>query len=83
VIIGGESDFHKPRPMELDWVRDLIRQCKAAQVPVFVKQLGSAWAREAGAKNWKGADPAEWPEDLRIREFPRPTLVEGENDGKI
>jgi len=70
VIIGGESDFHRPRPMELDWVRDLIRQCKAARVPVFVKQLGSAWAREAGAKNWKGANPAEWPEDLRIREFP-------------
>jgi len=70
VIIGGESDFHKPRPMDLRWVRDLICQCKAAQVPVFVKQLGSAWAREAGAKNWKGANPAEWPEDLRIREFP-------------
>lgn len=27
--------------------------------------------RAAGALNPKCADPAEWPEDLRVREFPR------------
>jgi len=70
VIVSGESDYSDPRPMQLDWVRDLIEQCRVASIPVFVKQLGSYWAREAGVKDWRGADPAEWPADLRVREFP-------------
>lgn len=38
IIIGCESG-PKRRPMELDWARDLIRQCRVAGVAVFVKQL--------------------------------------------
>ncbi len=67
VIIGGESG-PKARPMELAWVRDIIKQCRPAGVPVFVKQLGSGWAKENGAQHRKGGDMAEWPEDLRVRE---------------
>ncbi len=67
MIIGGESG-PKARPMELAWVRDIIAQCRAARVPVFVKQLGSGWAKENGAQHRKGGDMAEWPEDLRVRE---------------
>jgi protein gp37 len=37
VIVGGESG-PDARPMELDWARSLIEQCRAARVPVFVKQ---------------------------------------------
>jgi len=40
-------------------------------VPVFVKQLGAAWAKANHARDSKGGDPDEWPEDLRIREFPQ------------
>ena len=39
VIIGGESGSNA-RPMHLDHARDVVRQCQAAGVPVFVKQLG-------------------------------------------
>lgn len=39
VIVGGESG-PKARPCHLDWVRDVVKQCKAAGVSVFVKQLG-------------------------------------------
>lgn len=70
VIVGGESG-PGARPLKLAWIRDIIDQCKAAHVPVFIKQLGTAWAQEVGAKSRKGADPAEWPADLRVREFPR------------
>lgn len=69
VIIGGESGKHA-RKLKLGWVRSLVQQCRAAGAPVFVKQLGSRWKIEAGAKAGKGGDPAEWPEDLQIREFP-------------
>jgi protein gp37 len=39
VIVGGESGS-KARPCNVEWVRSIIRQCKAAGVAVFCKQLG-------------------------------------------
>ena len=42
VIVGGESGFtKKTRPCETDWLKQIVRQCKLAQVPIFVKQLGT------------------------------------------
>lgn len=69
VIVGGESGPGARRMDDL-WAMDLVVQCSAAQVPVFVKQLGSVWARENGAVDRKGGDPAEWPLGLRERAFP-------------
>jgi hypothetical protein len=42
VICGGESAQRgfKPRPFDLAWARSLRDQCKAADVPFFMKQLG-------------------------------------------
>jgi protein gp37 len=73
VIVGGESAQRAAdaRPMHLDWARALLGDCRRAGIPVFVKQLGSAWAQSAGAGHHKGGDPAEWPEDLRVRQMPR------------
>jgi protein gp37 len=99
VIVGGESGPHA-RECNIVWVRSIVEQCKAAGVPVFVKQLGSKpieHVQEDMAKvlfpggvpagavcagqyehlrtfrfaDTKGGDIAEWPEDLRVREFPR------------
>ena len=73
VIIGEESGS-KARPMDLAWVRDLIWQCRRADVPIFVKQLGQKWARGNGYRSkgrLHGQDPATWPADLRIREMPK------------
>lgn len=39
-IVGGESG-PGARPCNLAWIRSIVEQCKAANVPVFVKQLGS------------------------------------------
>ena len=69
VIIGGESG-PGARPMDLDWALSLVSQCRAAGIPVFVKQLGAAWARKNKAGDHKGGNPAEWPSALRIRQFP-------------
>lgn len=67
VIVGGESG-PRARPMKEEWALDLVRQCKAAGVPVFVKQMGAAWA--AGYRDLKGHDMQWWPEELRVREMP-------------
>lgn len=69
VIIGGESG-PGARAMSLDWVRDILEQCREASIPAFLKQLGSDWARRNNASHSKGGDPAEWPADLRVRMFP-------------
>lgn len=39
VIVGGESG-PGARPCNVEWIRSVVGQCKAAGVPVFVKQLG-------------------------------------------
>ncbi|HEY2269250.1 MAG TPA: phage Gp37/Gp68 family protein [Streptosporangiaceae bacterium] len=69
VIAGGESG-PGARRMDAEWARGLVRQCREWNVPVFVKQLGSVLGRELGAGP-KGGDWDAWPEDLRVREFPR------------
>lgn len=40
VIVGGESG-PKARPFDLEWPKQIVDQCDAAGVPVFVKQLGA------------------------------------------
>jgi protein gp37 len=40
VIVGGESG-PKARPFDLEWARSVVRQCQAAGVAAFVKQLGA------------------------------------------
>lgn len=76
IIVGGESaqPGHDARPFNLDWARDIVRQCKEAGVPVFVKQLGSDPVNSIFGlvlHDRAGADPSEWPADLRVREFPK------------
>lgn len=82
VIVGGESG-HGARPYDLAWARSIIGQCKAAGVPVFHKQIGAITVDSAfpekdgtpsillGIKDPKGGDMSEWPEDLRVREYPK------------
>lgn len=85
IIVGGESG-PKARPFDVQWARDTVRQCRAAGVACFVKQVG-AWPVYRAMKPFngpqqlfsngeplrdrKGADMSEWPEDLRVREWPR------------
>ncbi|ACC81185.1 phage Gp37/Gp68 family protein [Nostoc punctiforme] len=82
VIVGGESG-KDARVCHIDWVRSLTRQCQAAEVPVFVKQLGSNCIESlpyiAGVPSTdyqfktsdrKGGDISEFPEDLQVRKFP-------------
>lgn len=69
VIAGGESG-HGARAMSIDWVTDLQRQCAAADVPFFLKQLGTRLAADLGRRG-KGHDLNDFPEHLRIRDWPR------------
>ncbi len=83
VIVGGESG-PKARPCDIAWARGVRDQCRAAGVAFFMKQCGArpVFSEEASAlgralrdggyklRSRSGDDPSEWPEDLRVREFP-------------
>ena len=75
LIIGGESGPNA-RPCNVDWIRSQVAQGNAAGVATFVKQMGTYMAdgmRRCGhdVKDKKGGDPAEWPTDLRVQEWPK------------
>lgn len=69
LVVGGESG-PGAEPLDLQWVRRVRVHCRDMNVRLFVKQLGSAWAKEAGSRDAKGEEWSRWPEDLRIREMP-------------
>lgn len=59
VVVGGESG-PRARPCHVGHLRHIVRQCHAAQVPVFVKQLGARPYLDEGsleAKEWGAFDP--------------------------
>ena len=82
-VIGGESG-PGARGCNLGWIRSLRDQLRRANrfTGIFVKQLGSrpvnVWTTRGGwtetdelrLQDRKGGKPDEWPDDLRIREFP-------------
>jgi len=86
IICGGESG-PGARPFDVGWARLVVQQCRIASTPCFVKQLGARPRAARGSdflghaifddgtvrslRDRKGGDMAEWPEDLRVREFPR------------
>lgn len=75
VVIGGESG-PRARPCGIEWIRFVIRQCDAAGIPVFVKQLGAKPTSIADYSticliDKKGGDMDEWPDNLKLRELPR------------
>jgi protein gp37 len=77
VIDGGESG-HNARPFVLAWAESLLWQCRDAGVPFFMKQIGRKpqskdllyLFKATPLKDAKGGDPMEWPESLRVRQFP-------------
>ena len=61
VVVGCESG-PKRRPCKLEWVKSIVDQCRAANVPVFVKQLDLDGKCER--------DITKFPKHLQIRQVP-------------
>jgi len=68
VIVGGESG-PGARPCAIEWIRDVVRQCREAGVPCFVKQLGGnavvnyyddAKRSLYESNGWEWPDPIDW-----------------------
>ena len=71
LVVGCESGPNR-RPCKIEWVESIVEQCRAAGVPVFVKQIC--------LPNGKFTNKIEeFPAHLRIRQVP--WAKEGETDG--
>jgi protein gp37 len=77
IIVGGEStQGAQARRFHVRMARDTIDQARAIGAAPFVKQLGSKPMGDyievlLPFKDRAGADPAEWPKNLRVQEFPQ------------
>ncbi|MDA8151514.1 MAG: phage Gp37/Gp68 family protein [Acidithiobacillus sp.] len=84
VVAGGESG-NAARALDARFLYALVSQCKDAGTPIFVKQLGYRFMDldnafygagiqtvdgKAKMVNRAGADLNEWPDGLRVREWP-------------
>lgn len=69
LIVGGESGS-KARPCEVGWLRSIVRQCKVAGVPVFVKQLGTLPMVESPVGEFASARAAYQAEAALFRTWP-------------
>jgi protein gp37 len=74
VIVAPETGSQRRR-CEPDWIKSIIDQCDAADVPVFVKafpMVDYSWNTGASGRGGRiSHDPAEWPEWARRREYPK------------
>ncbi len=85
IILGGESG-PGARLCNIEWLRSGLAFFRPRGTRCFVKQLGSDAvskpryaARHVSGRMFlrdpKGGNPAEWPEDLRVREWPKPKTI--------
>lgn len=74
VIVGGESGNYNGkyrfRPCQVEWIESIVHECKGAEVPVFVKQLGTHLKKEMNLSDRHGGDISEFPKHLQIRQMP-------------
>lgn len=74
VIVGGESGNetgkYRYRPCELSWIEKIVSDCIKAEVPVFVKQLGTHLAKQMKMSDRHGGNIDEFPKHLQLRQFP-------------
>lgn len=69
IICGGESGSGA-RPMDPAWARALRAECDVLEIPFFMKQIGTDHHNWPANIRGKGDAIDEWPEDLRVQQFP-------------
>jgi protein gp37 len=84
IIVGGESG-HKHRPIEAEWVRDILRQSQESDVAFFFKQWGGNHSKAGGRileeKIWEEMPDAwyshvdRW-QDKKVSKLQRSNILE-------
>jgi hypothetical protein len=79
--VGGESrqGNFEPHPFDIGWANKMIGSCEDTPVHTFITPTGGR-SREPGGRPLILSDPhgrdwQRWPQDLRVREVPKPLAV--------
>ncbi len=79
IVGSGESRHGGCRECKLEWLERTAEQCRTAGVAYFNKQIGSmpTYRDEPYSipPRSRSDDPAEWPEALRVRQFPKSMVM--------
>lgn len=74
-IVGGESGNengkYRYRPCRVEWMEEIVSAIDGVGNAVFVKQMGTHLAKELKMSDRHGTNINEFPEQLRIRNFPK------------
>lgn len=74
IIGGGESNQRGMRECRIEWLEETAEVCAAYDVAYFNKQIGALPTYRGKPyplpPRSKGDNPDEWPETIRVREFP-------------
>jgi len=74
LIVGGESGPDS-RPCHIEWIESIVKQCSESETPVFVKHLGANayyQGQRFKTRDRKGGEIEEFPQHLKLQEFPLP-----------
>ena len=84
VVVGGESGNDngkwRYRQCEMKWIADIVRECREANVAVFVKQLGTHLAKTLKMKDRTGGDIDEWIMKMMLYEHDHPERIFSRED---
>jgi protein gp37 len=73
VVCGGESG-RSARAFHVEWMNDLVKQCRHKGTPIYCKQIGAkpfSVGQPMKLTDPAGGDPSAWPDSvLRNRQFP-------------
>lgn len=73
IVVGGESGAGA-RPFDWHWAEDVVLSATSSSTKIFVKQLGSKpilnGLNVTKLISYKGSEPAEWPQIIRVRDYP-------------
>lgn len=79
LVVGCESGPRR-RPCQLEWVRDIVQQCKALGIPCYVKQINgdylSAGQTDNGSSGCNNGDFVcknieHFPANVQARKYPK------------
>jgi len=73
LVVAGEAG-PDARPFKQEWARHAIQSGARWKVPVYVVQMGSNCRTWSGIpichRDKAGAQPAQWPREYRVRQYP-------------
>lgn len=90
IVVGGESGPNA-RPCAIEWIGDIVKECKSTKTPVFVKQMGAyivsteemddegkEFIWRGTSDDMKGSVFHDFPKELQIRQYPNNQYRQGE-----